>query len=70
VYTGVIDPSQVTDKRISKEDILSRVEMMLRGAIVNVSAPRSYSAWNLPPLVSFDHLVSCSTFAEILYALC
>jgi hypothetical protein len=44
VDTGVRCPSQVSDKRISEEDILSRVEMMLRGAIMNVGDPRSYFA--------------------------
>lgn len=29
---------------------------MLRGVIIDDGAPRSYSAWNLPPTVSFDHL--------------
>jgi hypothetical protein len=42
--------------------------MMLRCAIVNVGAPRSYSNWNLSPLVSFDHLISRSMLAEFLYA--
>jgi hypothetical protein len=58
VYTGVREPSRVMNRRISQEDVLSRVELMLRGAIVNDGAPRSYSAWNLPPPVSFDHLIS------------
>jgi hypothetical protein len=43
VYNGVIDPSRLTNKQILEEDVLSRVEMMLRGAIVNTNAPRSYS---------------------------
>jgi hypothetical protein len=67
VYTGVRDLSRVSDKIISEEDILSLVEMMLRGAVVNVSAPRSYFAWNLPPLISSNHLISYSTLAELLY---
>jgi hypothetical protein len=58
---GVRDPSRVTDKQILEENILSQVEMMLRGVIVNAGAPRSYSAWNLPPLLSYDHLISYST---------
>jgi hypothetical protein len=70
VYTWVRNPSRVRDKQISEENILSRVEMMLRGAIVNASAPRSYSAWNLPPLLSSDHSISHSTFVELLYAPC
>jgi hypothetical protein len=30
--------------------------MMLRGVVANVGAPRSYSAWNLPRVVSFNYL--------------
>jgi hypothetical protein len=44
VYTKVKDPSQVKNKRILEEDVLSQVKMMLRGAIVNARAPRSYFA--------------------------
>jgi hypothetical protein len=58
VYTRVRDPSWVKDRQISEENILSRVEKMLRGAIVNDGAPQSYSVWNLPPVVSSDHLIS------------
>jgi hypothetical protein len=39
LYIGVRDPARVTDRRILEEDILGRVEMMLRGVIVNDSAP-------------------------------
>jgi hypothetical protein len=70
VYIRVRDPSRVIDKQILEENILNRVEMMLRGAIVNVGAPRSYSARNLPPLVSSEHLISHSMLAELLYASC
>jgi hypothetical protein len=52
LYTGVNDPSRLTDKRISEEDVLSRVDSMLRGKASNVGAPLSYSTWNLPPVVS------------------
>lgn len=55
-YTSVRDPSHVTDKRIMERDVLSRVELMLRGVIVNDGAPWAYSAWNLPPTVSFGYL--------------
>jgi hypothetical protein len=60
LYTGVNDPSRVADKRISKEDVLSRVDSMLRGKASNAGAPPSYSAWNLPPMVS-------ATVYEFLY---
>jgi hypothetical protein len=49
----VNDPSRVTNKQISDENVLSRVDLMLRGKISNVGAP-SYSIWNLPPMVSVD----------------
>jgi hypothetical protein len=54
LYTGVNDPSRITNKRISKEDVLSRVDSMLRGKASNAGAPPSYSAWNLLPVVSVD----------------
>jgi hypothetical protein len=52
LYTGVNDPSCVTNKQISKENVLSRVDLIMRGKISNVGASPSYSAWNLPPVVS------------------
>jgi hypothetical protein len=52
LYTGVSDPTQITNKRICEEDVLSRVDSMLRGKPSNAGAPPSYSAWNLPPVVS------------------
>jgi hypothetical protein len=53
-YKGVNDPSRVTDKQISEEDVLSRVDSMLRGKTSKVGTPPSYSAWNLPLVVSTD----------------
>ena len=53
LYTGVNDPTRIINKRISKEDVLSRVDSMLRGKVSNAGAPLSYSAWNLPPQRSF-----------------
>jgi hypothetical protein len=52
LYIGLNDPSQVTNKLISEENILSRVDLMMSGKISNVGAPPPYSAWNLPPVVS------------------
>jgi hypothetical protein len=49
LYTGVNDPTRTTNKQIPEEDILSRIDLMLRGKISNARAPLSYSAWNLPP---------------------
>jgi hypothetical protein len=52
LYTSGNDPTRITNKRISEEDVLSRVDSMLRGKASNAGAPHSYSAWNLPPVVS------------------
>jgi hypothetical protein len=52
LYTGVRNPSRLIDKRFTKEDILSRAELMLRGAIVNDGDPRAYYAWSLPHAIS------------------
>lgn len=35
LYTGVRDMSRVTNMQISMNDVLSRVELMLRGTVVN-----------------------------------
>jgi hypothetical protein len=43
LYTGINDPTRITNKRIPKEDILSQIDLMLRGKISNVGAPLSYS---------------------------
>jgi hypothetical protein len=54
LYTSVGNPSRVTNKRFTEEDILIQAELMLRGAIVNDGDPRAYSAWCHPPAISFD----------------
>jgi hypothetical protein len=48
IYTGVNDSSRDTNIQISKGSVLKHVEKMLRGVVLNVGSPRSYSAWNLP----------------------
>jgi hypothetical protein len=58
LYTGVNDPTRVTNRRIPNEDLLSRLDLMLRGRVSNVGAPSSYSAWNLPPQSPFSDFVS------------
>jgi hypothetical protein len=53
---------------------MKHVEMMMRGVVSNVGAPPSYSAWNLPPMVSFNCLyfvlssryVPCSHYGILL----
>jgi hypothetical protein len=49
LYTGVNDPTRITNRRIPEEDMLIRIDLMLRGKISNDGAPLSYSAYNPPP---------------------
>jgi hypothetical protein len=44
--------------RIPVVDLVSRLEMILRGKVSNNGAPVAYSAWNLPPSKSFFDFVS------------
>jgi hypothetical protein len=39
-------------------DLVSRLEMILRGKVSNIGAPVAYSAWNLPPSKAFISFVS------------
>jgi hypothetical protein len=58
LYSGITDSTQVTNKKIPTEDLVSRLDMILRGKVSNVGAPVAYSAWNLPPHRSFFNIVS------------
>jgi hypothetical protein len=58
LYSGVTDSTWVTNKRIPAVDLVSRLEMILRGKVSNTSAPVAYSAWNLPPSKIFFSFVS------------
>ena len=58
LYTGVNDSTRVTNRQIPNEDLLSRLDMILRGRVLNAGAPLSYSAWNLPPHSPFSDFVS------------
>jgi hypothetical protein len=53
LYSGVTDSTRVTNKRIPAVDLVSRLEMILRGKVSNIGAPVAYSAWNLPPSKTF-----------------
>jgi hypothetical protein len=44
LYIGINDPTRITNRQIPEEDILSRIDLMLRGKISNAGAPLSYSA--------------------------
>jgi hypothetical protein len=58
LYSGITDSTQVTNKKIPTEDLVSQLDMILRGKISNSGAPIAYSAWNLPPHRSFFNFVS------------
>jgi hypothetical protein len=58
LYSGVNDSTRVTNKRIINEDLLSRLDMIMRGRVSNAGAPVAYSAWNLPPNRTFYEFVS------------
>jgi hypothetical protein len=58
LYSGVIDSTRVTNRRIPAKDLVSQLDMILGGKVSNVGALVSYSAWNLPPPKSFFNFVS------------
>jgi hypothetical protein len=58
LYSGITDSTRVTNKKIPTEDLVSRLDMILRGKVSNVGTPVAYSAWNLPPPKSFFNFVS------------
>jgi hypothetical protein len=58
LYRGIADLTRVTNRRIPAVDLVSRLEMILRGKVSNVGAPISYSAWNLPPSKTVISFVS------------
>jgi hypothetical protein len=58
MYSGINDSTRVTNKRIPTKDLVSRLDMILRGRVSNVGALVAYSAWNLPPHRSFSYFAS------------
>jgi hypothetical protein len=58
LYRGFADSTRVTNRRIPAVDLVSRLEMILRGKVSNVGAHVAYSAWNLPPSKVFISFVS------------
>jgi hypothetical protein len=58
LYRGLADSTRVTNRRIPSTDLVSRLEMILRGKVSNVGAPVAFSAWNLPPPKAFTLFVS------------
>jgi hypothetical protein len=58
LYSGITDSTRVTNRKIPIEDLVTRLDMILRGKVSNVGALVAYSAWNLPPPKSFFNFVS------------
>jgi hypothetical protein len=58
LYRGLADSTRVTNRWIPAVDLVSRLEMILRGKVSNIGAPVAYSAWNLPPSKAFISFVS------------
>jgi hypothetical protein len=58
LYSDITDSTRVTNRKIPTEDLVSRLDMILRGKVSNVGALVAYSAWNLPPPRSFFNFVS------------
>jgi hypothetical protein len=44
LYRGLADLTRVTNRRIPAVDLVSRLEMILRGKVSNIGAPVAYSA--------------------------
>jgi hypothetical protein len=44
LYSGIIDSTRVTNRRIPTADLMSRLDMILRGRVSNAGAPVAYSA--------------------------
>jgi hypothetical protein len=44
LYSGINDGTRVTNKKIPTTDMLSRLDMILRGRVSNAGAPVAYSA--------------------------
>ena len=44
LYSGITYSTRVTNKKIPTEDLVSRLDMILRGKVSNVGAPVAYSA--------------------------
>jgi hypothetical protein len=64
LYRGLADSTRVTNRRIPSVDLVSWLEMILRGKVSNVGAPVAYSAWNLPPPKAFTLFVSNSPVTD------
>jgi hypothetical protein len=58
LYSGITDSTRVTNRKIPTEDLVSRLDMILRGKVSNIGAPVAYSACNLPPPKSFFNFMS------------
>jgi hypothetical protein len=64
LYSGINDSTRVTNRRIPTQDLMRRLDMILRGRVSNVGAPMAYSAWNLPLIRPFSKL--CPTLLLVM----
>jgi hypothetical protein len=58
LYTRINDSTRVANRQIPNDDLLSQLDMILRGRVSNAGAPSAYSAWNLPSNSPFSEFVS------------
>jgi hypothetical protein len=58
LYSGVNDSTRVMGRKIPTEDLMSRLDMILRGRVSNAGAHVAYFAWNLSRLRPFFEFVS------------
>jgi hypothetical protein len=58
LYSGVNDSTRITNRWIPNEDLLSRLDVILRGRVSNAGAHVAYSAWNLLPNRPFSKFIS------------
>jgi hypothetical protein len=69
LYRGLANSTRVTNRRIPAVDLVSRLEMILRGKVSNVGAPVAYSTWNLPPSKAFTILCRIPLLVMAVWAL-
>jgi hypothetical protein len=50
LYSSINDSTRVTNKRIPTEDLVSRLDMILRGRVSNAGAPIAYHIGHFPSL--------------------
>jgi hypothetical protein len=69
MYRGITDSTRVTNRRIPAVDLVSQLEMILRGKVSNIGAHVAYSAWNLPPSKLSSVLCQILLLVTVVWAL-